>query len=103
MATRNVDKYVVDSRKKLEMKVNVFNRGEDSFDTMFFMHMPYDVQYIRTNSSYPEVSCYGAKPDVTGTNDLVCDIGNPLKAGKRVSVVRCFLQTCSANVYLFQG
>lgn len=83
--------------------MNVFNRGEDSFDTMFFMHMPYDVQYIRTNSSYPEVSCYGAKPDVTGTNDLVCDIGNPLKAGKRVSVVRCFLQTCSANVYLFQG
>lgn len=53
---RNVDEYVVGSRKKLEMSITVKNRGEDSYETMFYMRMPYDVQYIRTNKSAHNVS-----------------------------------------------
>lgn len=88
-ARLNVDEYVVGSRKKLEMSITVKNRGEDSYETMFYMRMPYDVQYIRTNKSAhnPEIVCHGAKPEITGANDLVCDIGNPLKANKRVDLV----------------
>ena len=51
-----MDEYVVGSRKKLEMNVNVRNRGEDSYETMFYMRMPYDVQYIRVNKSAAHVS-----------------------------------------------
>lgn len=51
-----MDEYVVGSRKKLEMAITVKNRGEDSYETMFYMRMPYDVQYIRTNKSAHNVS-----------------------------------------------
>lgn len=54
--SRNVDEYVVGSRKKLEMAITVKNRGEDSYETMFYMRMPFDVQYIRTNKSAHNVS-----------------------------------------------
>ncbi|KAJ6225859.1 hypothetical protein RDWZM_004404 [Blomia tropicalis] len=88
-AKLNVDEYVVGSRKKLEMNVNVRNRGEDSYETMFYMRMPHDVQYIRVNKSaaHPELVCHGARPELTGTNDLVCDLGNPLKADKKVDFI----------------
>ncbi|KPM11081.1 integrin alpha-PS2-like protein, partial [Sarcoptes scabiei] len=84
-AKLNVDEYVVGSKKKLLMNVVVKNQGEDSYETVFNMRMPYDVQYIRINKSvaHPEIVCYGARPELTGANDLMCDIGNPLKAGKK--------------------
>ena len=100
---------MVGSRKKLELKVSVKNHGEDSYETVFNLTMPYDVQFIKVNKtdqhvSYqflnpptfnsiqfpfqqPEVICHGAKPELTGTNELVCDIGNPLKGGKKVRTV----------------
>lgn len=31
------------------------------------------------------VICTGAQPEKTGLNVLICDIGNPLAANKRVS------------------
>lgn len=53
---RNVDEYVVGSRKKLLMSVFVKNQGEDSYETVFNMRMPYDVHYIRINKSAAHVS-----------------------------------------------
>ena len=53
---RNVDEYVVGSRKKLLMSVWIKNQGEDSYETIFNMRMPYDVQYIRINKSAAHVS-----------------------------------------------
>lgn len=53
---RNVEEYVVGSRKKLLMSVAVKNNGEDSYETQFNMRMPYDVQYVRLNKSAAHVS-----------------------------------------------
>ncbi|XP_046919114.2 integrin alpha-PS2-like [Dermatophagoides farinae] len=88
-AKLNVDEYVVGSRKKLLMSVFVKNQGEDSYETVFNMRMPYDVHYIRINKSaaHPEIVCYGARPELTGVNDLTCDIGNPLRSGKTAEFI----------------
>ncbi|KAH9423941.1 hypothetical protein DERP_005526 [Dermatophagoides pteronyssinus] len=88
-AKLNVDEYVVGSRKKLLMSVWIKNQGEDSYETIFNMRMPYDVQYIRINKSaaHPEIVCYGARPELTGVNDLTCDIGNPLRSGKTAEFI----------------
>lgn len=38
------------------MSVWIKNQGEDSYETIFNMRMPYDVQYIRINKSAAHVS-----------------------------------------------
>lgn len=49
--------------------------------------------------------CHGARPELTGANELVCDIGNPLKGNKKVNWVNViFAQMCltKVNCHLFQ-
>lgn len=41
------------------MNVVVKNQGEDSYETVFNMRMPYDVQYIRINKSVAHVRFFG--------------------------------------------
>lgn len=55
---RNVNEYVVGSRKKLEMAVSVRNNKEDAYETKFHLRMPYDVNYVRVNKTATHVSSF---------------------------------------------
>lgn len=86
IAQPNVEKYLLGSGKVLEVDVLVQNTGEDSFESMFYMQIPQDIDYLKIeklNSSAVDipVQCsYRAHHN----NTLKCDIGNPLPAHKQV-------------------
>lgn len=76
--TPNSDRYIMGSNEKIILDVTVRNYGEDAFESMFYLTMPMSINYNninKTRSDYPV--CYGAKPDQTGDNVLICDLGNP--------------------------
>lgn len=74
----NLDSYTIGSKDKIILNVTVKNQGEDAFESMFFLTMPMDIDFIKTESSRSDSPvCYGPKPDQTGENVLVCDLGNP--------------------------
>jgi hypothetical protein len=81
-----MDQYLIGSRKRLELDVTVKNAGEDAFEAMFYLYMPMGINYVNINKSRLDTAiiCTGAQPEKTGLNVLMCDIGNPLPANKRV-------------------
>ncbi|CAG2110666.1 unnamed protein product, partial [Medioppia subpectinata] len=82
------DEYIVGSRKRIELVITVVNKGEDAFESMLYLFMPTDVNYVNINKTKnSDVSCYGAQPDRTGINNLECDIGNPLTGGSKLEFV----------------
>ena len=48
---RNGDEYIVGSRKRIELAISVLNRGEDAFESMLYLFMPADVNYININKT----------------------------------------------------
>lgn len=46
---RNTDEYLVGSRKRIEIYVSIFNKGEDAFESMLYLFMPVDVNYVNIN------------------------------------------------------
>ncbi|XP_013784420.2 integrin alpha-PS2-like [Limulus polyphemus] len=78
----NMDEYLIGSRKKLELTVNITNHGEDAFEAMLYLETPQDFNYVNINktSASMTISCfpYLHTPEV---NNIVCDIGNPFPAG----------------------
>lgn len=84
--TPNMEQYLIGSRKRLELDLSVENAGEDAFETMLYLQMPIDINYVKINKSkmaFP-IICTGAQPDKTGRNELICDIGNPMPAGRKI-------------------
>ena len=83
----NMDQYLIGSRKRLELDITVKNAGEDAFESMVYLFMPLGVNYVSLNRSKSDdaIICTGAQPEKTGLNVLICDIGNPLPANRRVS------------------
>ena len=85
----NMDQYLIGSRTRLELDITVKNGGEDAFESMLYLFMPLGVNYVSLNRSKSDdaVICTGAQPEKTGMNVLICDIGNPLPANRRVSLL----------------
>ncbi len=48
---RNAEEYIVGSRKKIELVITVLNKGEDAFESMLYLFMPTDVNYVNINKS----------------------------------------------------
>ncbi|KAG8178041.1 hypothetical protein JTE90_022924 [Oedothorax gibbosus] len=86
-STSNMDQYSIGTKKRLELDMTIRNGGEDAFESMLYVSMPLDVNYVnidRTKLDFP-VSCSGAHPETAGENVLKCDIGNPLPANKTLN------------------
>ena len=74
----NLEVYTIGSNERLVLDVTVKNYGDDAFESMFYLTMPMSINFINVNKTRPDYPiCYGAKPDQTGVNVLVCDLGNP--------------------------
>ncbi|GIY28592.1 integrin alpha-PS2 [Caerostris darwini] len=87
LAASNMGQYSIGTKKRLELDMTIRNAGEDAFESMLYVTMPLDVNYINIEKSkldFP-VSCSGAHPELTGENVLKCDIGNPLPANKTLN------------------
>ncbi|GFS58279.1 integrin alpha-PS2 [Trichonephila inaurata madagascariensis] len=87
LAASNMDQYSIGTKKRLELDMTIRNAGEDAFESMLYVTMPLDVNYInieRSKLDFP-VSCSGAHPELTGRNVLECDVGNPLPANKTLN------------------
>ncbi|XP_067127479.1 integrin alpha-PS2-like isoform X1 [Centruroides vittatus] len=82
----NMDVYMIGSRKRIDLDVTIVNTGEDAFETTMYLLMPLDINYINIdkNKNANYVSCTDAQTDLTETNDILCDIGNPLPANNTV-------------------
>lgn len=81
---------MLDSNTNIEFDIIVSNLGEDSFETTLDMIYPDGVYYKK----------YEVKDDMKGilcssgeNRTISCDIGNPLPAGRIVSL-RVFARTC---------
>jgi integrin alpha 8 len=84
----NVENYLLGSERRLELNVEVFNSGEDAFESMFYLTIPPGLNYINierlgADSSSVPVQC--SAPSSATNNTLRCDIGNPLPSKKLVN------------------
>lgn len=81
----NMEEYFIGSKKRIELSVNVTNRGEDAFETMMYLEIPQEVNYVninKTNTNEP-VSCTPFF-QTSGNNLLICNAGNPFPAGNEL-------------------
>ena len=87
--------YVLGRSDPLTIDVEVSNDGEDAFETMFYLHLPVGVDYVKMQqtggSQSVAVTCThrgGSRQPTTASlegneNVVMCDIGNPLSAGQK--------------------
>ncbi|RWS01383.1 integrin alpha pat-2-like protein, partial [Dinothrombium tinctorium] len=82
--TPSTDRYLIGSGERLELRINITNKGEDAYEATLYLFMPLDISFININRSQLDlpISCTGAEPEKTGINVLKCDIGNPFMANK---------------------
>lgn len=86
-SNRSVDKFTfasnADDYGHLKFDVTVSNYGEDAFEAMFFMSFPDGWEYVTVQSTNTDffVACVFKWSYL---ERLMCDIGNPLSAGKSV-------------------
>lgn len=65
----------------VELGISVANTGEDSFQTYINITLPEDVAFVNVKMvSDPPVLCFLGN----GTQYLLCDVGNPLRAAQAV-------------------
>lgn len=83
----NMKAYIIGSRDRIDIEIIIENAGEDAFETMLYLVMPLEINYININKNKNEnsVSCNDAQQELTGnTKGLICDIGNPLPADNTI-------------------
>lgn len=75
-----VDKYLLGSKKRLELEVWVENRREDAFEAMFSCKLPKGIDYVKVEkySDSSDIPILCSPPSPNNNNTLKCDIGNPL-------------------------
>lgn len=85
---RTDDRYLLGSKEPLTIDVSIANRGEDAFEAGFYMTLPPGLNLRKVEQSAANrdtlVTC--TPPTAATNNTLKCDIGNPLPAGKVVSI-----------------
>ncbi|CAN7996424.1 unnamed protein product [Ixodes hexagonus] len=84
-ATANMEEFLIGSTGNLELSVTIDNRGEDAFEAMMYMNIPGDLSYVKVEKGKLDaVTCGAAQKRASGDSHLVCDVENPLPAGKKV-------------------
>ncbi|CAH1154080.1 unnamed protein product [Phaedon cochleariae] len=86
--TANVNKYLLGSNRNLEFDVIVSNFNEDAYETTFELKYPEGIFYkkIDTMPNSPGILCSSRE-----NRTVVCDVGNPLPAG-RIASFKVLLQ-----------
>lgn len=46
-----MQQYLIGSRKRLELEIEIENAGEDAFEAMLHLFMPLDVNFVNTNKT----------------------------------------------------
>lgn len=81
-STPNVEKFLLSRENVLILDVFVANRGEDAFESNYYVKFPPSVFLKQVTEEKTEVKISCSQKEV----DLIhCEIGNPLPAGKIVS------------------
>ena len=88
---RNLFEYSVGSEERLELEIEIFNDGEDAYESSFYLELPESVNYVKTElrgrggeggAQQPPVLC--SAPAERNRHTLKCDLGNPMVAKTRV-------------------
>lgn len=68
------------STERLVVDVDVFNAGEDAFESKFFIVMPSTMRFFSVEKDTTDQAIFCSAPDDDRQLVLRCDIGNPLNA-----------------------
>jgi hypothetical protein len=96
------------SGERLEIQTEILNSGEDAFNALLEVQVPRGLNYINANTTDAAVSILCSPPTGRNNKTLVCEVGNPLRAGKKVRKMcvaqRCFFTTfIVASIAEFSG
>uniref|UniRef100_T1JAL3 Uncharacterized protein n=1 Tax=Strigamia maritima TaxID=126957 RepID=T1JAL3_STRMM len=75
--------YLMGSKERLELLINISNAGEDAFETTFYMEIPLGIEYVNILKNTPGILIL-CIPIASTSNNYQCDIGNYLKANTTV-------------------
>ncbi|XP_054706716.1 integrin alpha-PS2-like [Uloborus diversus] len=84
----NMQQFLIGSPKRLELQVVLMNEGEDAFESMLYVSLPIDVDYVnigKVKASDIALSCTGSETVSEYYKRLICDVGNPLPANTTVT------------------
>ena len=75
------------SDERLHLDIEVFNDGEDAYESSFHLDLPESVNYVkaelRGGAGRPPVLC--SAPAERNQHTLKCGLGNPMAAATRVA------------------
>ncbi len=69
------------SAERIYVDVEVYNNGEDSYESMMYMAVPAGLSYVnfeKTPDPRKDVPILCSAPSPSTNNTLKCDIGNPV-------------------------
>jgi len=68
------------STNRIWVEVDVYNNGEDSYESMLYMTVPKGLSYVNFDrlDTSKDVPILCSAPTASSNNTLKCDIGNPL-------------------------
>jgi hypothetical protein len=72
------------SGERLEIQTEILNSGEDAFNALLEVQVPRGLNYINANTTDAAVGILCSPPTGRNNKTLVCEVGNPLRAGKKV-------------------
>ena len=80
-----LESYLMGSGERLEIQTEILNSGEDAFNALLEVQVPRGLNYINANTTDGGTSILCSPPTPRNNNTLLCEVGNPLRAGKQVS------------------
>uniref|UniRef100_A0A8U8C438 Integrin alpha-2 domain-containing protein n=1 Tax=Geospiza parvula TaxID=87175 RepID=A0A8U8C438_GEOPR len=82
----DTQRLLIGAEAVLSLRANATNAGEGAFEAELRVQLPPGTHYQAARSSIPEkLSCNPKKEN--GTHVVLCELGNPMKAGARITVV----------------
>ena len=81
------------SDERLEISIEIENKGEDAYEAYFFMYLPESINFIKTElkpdtedrgSGTPPLLC--SPPTLHNQHVLKCEMGNPMAANSEVNI-----------------
>lgn len=80
---------MIGSDDRLELYVNITNRGEDAYEASLTIQFPYNIRYTKTElmaaTSTEVASVLCSAPTFENHFTLTCDLGNPFLKNSMVS------------------
>ena len=73
------------SGEHLQIETEINNKGEDAFNAMLEVQLPPGVTYNKAETTDPGVKILCSPPTMSNNNTIVCEVGNPLRANRRVT------------------